>query len=235
MSLKILLSGITLGFADGILNPCTISVILFLITYLISLGANRKRLLKSGLSFVFGVALTYLIFMLALLKVLNIALSHYGGIAFTILGIIAIVLGLIEIKDFFWYGKGVSLKIPEFVKPKLQELTEKATIFSSFLLGIVSSLAEIPCAGFFPFAYTTLVTSATENIASQILYVLWYIIFFATPLSMIVVAVYVGLSYKSLEQYYEKGRRWMRLIAGLLMIMLGILFLAFPETIAKLG
>jgi len=99
--------GILLGFADGI-NPCMFGVLIFLLTYLISIG-SKKRVLKSGLIFAATAFVFYFTVMFLMHKLIfsTTALLPYISIIKIIIGIIALVMGSIEIKDFFFYGKGV--------------------------------------------------------------------------------------------------------------------------------
>lgn len=218
--------GILLGFADGI-NPCMFGVLIFLLTYLISIG-SKKRVLKSGLIFAATAFVFYFTVMFLMHKLIfsTTALLPYISIIKIIIGIIALVMGSIEIKDFFFYGKGVSLKIPEKFKPTLEKVTKQGTYFSAFLLAILSSLVELPCTIGIPLAYI----GAIDKKMNIFIALLIYNIFFITPVLIIVFSMYFSFSkYKNGEGEVTanniNNKKIMRLIAGIILCLMGLLFI----------
>lgn len=100
---------LTTALIDSI-NPCAIGVLVLLIATLLAISHNRRKMITIGLIYIGAVFLTYLAAgfgLLIFIQKLNISepLSY-------LVGGIVILLGAIEIKDFFWYGKGISLQIP---------------------------------------------------------------------------------------------------------------------------
>lgn len=218
--------GVLLGLADGI-NPCMFGVLIFLLTYLISIG-SKKRVLKSGLIFAVTVFIFYFIIMYLMHNLLfsTTALLPYLSTIKIVIGLIALVMGIIEIKDFFFYGKGISLKIPKVFKPMLEKITKRGTYFSAFLLAVLSSLVELPCTIGIPLAYI----GAVSNKMNIFLALLIYNIFFIIPVLVIVFSIYLSFS-KFKDREYEtsvtdlKNKKLMRLFAGIILCLMGILFL----------
>ena len=100
---------ITTALVDSI-NPCAIGVLVLLISTLLALSDNKKNMIKVGLIYISAVFLTYLLAGIGLLYFIQqFNIAKPLGI---LVGAIVIFLGLVEIKDFFWYGKGFSLTIP---------------------------------------------------------------------------------------------------------------------------
>ncbi len=222
-NLPLPLIGIVLGLLDGGFNPCALSVLFFLIAYLMGLGSRRKCLIM-GLIYSIMIFFVYFSFMYGLLKVISII--GYLEVIKNIVGIILIILGIIEMKDFFFYGRWVSLEIPKFAKPTIEKLVKAATIPSALLLGFFVSLVEIPCAGAFPFVYTTLLASRNIQGIENILYLVWYNIFFVLPLVTLTLMFYFGLAkVEEAEKRRMELRKYMRLVAGLIMVLLGIAML----------
>ncbi|MEM5793538.1 MAG: hypothetical protein QXY45_04265 [Candidatus Aenigmatarchaeota archaeon] len=213
------LLGAILGFIDGGFNPCALSVLIFLIAYLMGLGSKRKVLLI-GLTYSLMIFLTYFIFMFGAISVLSII--GYISIVKKIVGFIIIFVGIVEIKDFFWYGRWFSLEIPKFAKPTIEKLTKSATLTSAIILGFFVSVVEIPCAGAFPFVYLTILSERVQTPAN-ILYLLWYNLFFVLPLIILTLIFYFGLmKVEKVEETRLKLRKYMRLLSGLIMVGLGI-------------
>lgn len=106
---------IVIGLLDGF-NPCAMWVLLFLLSLLVNLQDRRKMALIAG-TFVLVSGLMYFAFMAAWLNMfLLIGLSRAVQIA---LGGIAVLVGAVNVKDFFALHHGISLSIPESAKPGL--------------------------------------------------------------------------------------------------------------------
>ena len=217
---SLLILGLALGLVDGTFNPCALSVIFFLFAYLMSIG-SRKKSLMIGSVYGLTVFFVYLVFMYGLLNV--IMLTGYFDVIKTIAGVLILIAGIIEIKDFFFYGKWVSLEIPKFAKPTIEKLVKMATLPSAFLLGIFVSFVEIPCAGVFPFIYITILGERVASAAASLIYLIWYCFFFVFPLIILTLIFYFGwMKVEEAEKKRLKIRKYMRLVAGLIMISLAI-------------
>src|SRR3989338_10798172 len=87
------------------INPCAIGVLILLVsTFIVS--RRKHNLLKIGLIYIGAVFLTYFLYglgLIAFLSVIPIVVAEYISIA---VGLIVVFMGLIEIKDYFWYGQG---------------------------------------------------------------------------------------------------------------------------------
>ena len=87
-------------------------------------------------------------------------------------------------------------------------------------------MVEIPCAGAFPFVYTTLLALRNVKGIENILYLLWYNLFFVLPLVILTLLFYFGLAkVEEAEKKRVRLRRHMRLVAGIVMSALGVAML----------
>ena len=98
---------------------------------------------------------------------------------------------------------------------------------SAFVLAVLSTFVELPCTIWIPLAY---VWAVWENI--NILLALWiYNLFFIIPLLIIVFGIYYWSSaFKTDENWNmaindSSSKKIMRLVAGLVLILLWILFI----------
>jgi glutaredoxin len=106
---------IAVGLLDGF-NPCAMWVLLFLLSLLVNLQDRRKMALIAG-TFVLVSGVIYFAFMAAWLNMfLLIGVSRAIQIA---LGGLALLVGTVNVKDFFALRHGISLSIPESAKPGL--------------------------------------------------------------------------------------------------------------------
>lgn len=223
MELPIPLFAIGLGLIDGILNPCALSVLFFLVAYLLSVGSSKKCL-KIGIVYSSAIFIVYFLFMYGMLNIISII--GLIEIIKTIVAVILIIAGALSLKDFFFYGKWVSLAIPEFAKPKISKLVKMATLPSAILLGVFVSLVEIPCAGGFPLAFITILAARGITGILSILYLLLYNFFFVFPLVLLVLIFYFGLQkVEKAEKFRLKTRKYMRLVTGLILVVLGLAML----------
>ena len=220
------LFGIALWFADWI-NPCMFWVLIFLLTYLVSIG-SRKKVLYSWLIFVVTTFVLYFAIMYWMHKLLfntNFFLKYISTVKYVI-WCLAIVLWLLEIKDFFWYGKWISLAIPKWAKPTLEYVTKKWTYMSAFILAVLSTFVELPCTIWIPLAYVWAVWTKINIFAA-----LWiYNFFFILPLIIIILGIYYGISAFKTKDWdlainKVSNKKIMRLVAGIILITLGVLFL----------
>src|SRR3989338_199692 len=122
------------------INPCAIGVLILLITTLLHLSNDRKKMLAVGAIYISAVFLTYLAAgfgLLLFIQKLNISQPLSW-----IVGILVILLGLIEIKDFWWYVKGISLQIPKKRAKQIMNWINHISIPGSVFLGMFVAAVE---------------------------------------------------------------------------------------------
>ncbi len=220
---------IVLGAAviDSI-NPCAIGVILFLSSVLLKVSSDKSLLLRLGLIYIATVYVVYTLSGLGLVWFQHTLISKgYAEIIGIIVGIFVISLGLIELKDFFWYGKGISLEISPKHKDKIVALTEKISVVSIITIGTFVALVELPCTGGPYLAITAILAKSFD--LQALFYLLIYNGIFVAPLIAILLLIYFGSSTVRLKQWRQKKRKWMNLASGILMISLGTLLILYYQ------
>ena len=218
---------ITTALIDSI-NPCAIGVLVILIATLLELSDDKKKMLKVGLIYITVIFLTYLAAgfgLLVFIQRLNI-----GQPLSFIVGAIVIILGFIEIKDFFWYGKGISLQIPKKHAKKIMKRIKNITLPGSIVLGMLVAAVELPCTGGPYLAITTIL--ARIGISLPVFFMLFvYNFIFVLPLLVILLLVTFGLDVKIVKNWKDDKKKWMRLFMGLIMISLGVLLILWANGI----
>ncbi len=199
------------------INPCAFAVLIFLLLYLTTLGASR-RVLKIGVAYIATVFIVYFLAGLGLLTAIQ-SLGWTRQI-FYVAAVISIVAGAINVKDFFWYGKGITLAIPKSKKPLIEKHIQKASFPAAIILGVLVSLFELPCTGGVYLAILSLI--AKNAYAMAVPYLLLYNLIFVLPLLIILFAVYFGVSAEKAEKLRVEKRKWLRLFMGIVMIALGL-------------
>jgi cytochrome c biogenesis protein CcdA len=209
------------------INPCAIGVLVLLIATLLTLSKNRKKMLLVGLIYILAVFVTYLLAgfgLLIFIQKLNISQPLSW-----IVGGLVIILGLLEIKDFFWYGKGLSLRIPAKRAEQIKKMMKKISIPGSIVLGV-----ELPCTGGPYLAITTVL--AKIGFSAKVFWLLvLYNLIFVLPLIVILALVYFGVKAKTIKNWKDKQKKWMRLFIGLVMLALGVLLILWAAGVIDFG
>lgn len=224
--------GLVIGSAaiDSI-NPCAIGVLILMVSVVLGQGGSPKRLLKVGLAYIFAIFFTYLIAGLGLVyffSAIPIVIAEYLSIA---VGLLVIVAGVLEIKDYFWYGKGFSLQIPTKFAHKIHDWsTQNQSVWGVMLLGAFVAAVELPCTGA-PYLAIITILRIDFNLVAFALMVLYNFIFVA-PLLIILGMIVGGTKISSVSKWKEESKGTMRLFMGLLLVGLGwILILIANGTI----
>ncbi len=215
------------ALADSI-NPCVFGVLIFLLAYMTRVFKNKARMLLAGGIYITAVYATYF-----LLGVGIFTLAATAGLAkpfYRLAAGIAILAGLLEIKDYFWYGRGFSLQmIPggaERVKKytQLMETMEKKhpslSLLIAALLGVLVVFVELPCTGAPYLAILGMLS--TGDYATGIPLLLLYNFIFILPLIVIVGLVYFGQTSRRMEKWRKENRGLMRLGIGIFLLALGL-------------
>ena len=222
-----MLSNITLPAVIGAaaldsINPCAFAVLIFLGTYLIAIKA-QNRVLKIGLTYIATVYLVYFLAGLGLLSALNS--FQITNAIYYLAGALLIILGLLDIKDFFVAGVGPTLKIPESAKPLIEKWTKRASIPAAIVLGFIVSAFELPCTGGIYLAIITLLSKESSQIPA-IAYLLIYNLIFVLPLLIILGIINLGESSARVKEWQRAHKKSLRLIMGLGMVLLGLLMVS---------
>ncbi|MEK6900840.1 MAG: hypothetical protein AABX37_00695, partial [Nanoarchaeota archaeon] len=188
---------------------------------------NKTKMLVAGLIYIVSVYITYFLLGIGLFT-----LAYTAGLAkpfYWFAAIIALTAGLLEIKDFFWYGKGFSLQMFPGAAQRIERYTRllKNTelkhpyfgfVISAFL-GVFVVFVELPCTGAPYLVILGLLSKGSY--AAGIPLLLLYNLVFILPLFVIIGLVYSGHASKTLERWRKKHRGTMRLVIGLFLLTLG--------------
>jgi len=210
------------GLADGI-NPCAFAVLLFIMAFLQQISGNKRKLLKITISYI--VAFLIMNILVGVLYFYTSMQLGYPAIIRLIAVVLALIAGLINIKDFFFYGKGFSLEIPKKAGKHIERLAMKATIPAAIVLGSLVAILEAPCS--IPIYLTVIeVLKSQGQVLVQVLpYILLYNLMFILPIVILAAIIYFGAEAKALEKWRESNRRYMKLALGIILILLAILMM----------
>lgn len=221
---------IAVGLLDGF-NPCAMWVLLFLLSLLVNLRDRMKMALIAG-TFVAVSGLVYFAFMAAWLNLfLLIGLSRAVQVG---LGGIALLVGVIHVKDFFAFRRGVSLSIPEIAKPglyaRIRAVLQAENLLGAFigvviLAGLVNFI-ELLCTAGFPALYTQILTLEQLPVWKYYAYLGLYNLAYIFDDSLMVTIAVITLTRTRLQ---ESAGRWLKLMSGAVMVGLGGILLLAPK------
>ena len=215
------------------INPCAIGVLILMISVLLAAKRSTKRILSLGFAYIFAVFFIYFLAGLGLTYFFaNIPLfvTEYLSI---IVGILIIIAGIIEVKDFFWYGKGFSLTIPPIFAKRLHNYSSKTTVLGIMFLGAFVSGVELPCTGAPYLAIITLLSQYFDFTAFLLL--ILYNVIFVSPLIVILLLVAGGKKLHEIKRWKQSNRKYMRLFVGLLLILMGWLLILIANGTINFG
>jgi cytochrome c biogenesis protein CcdA/glutaredoxin len=201
------------------INPCAFAVLIILMTTVLASG-QKKRALATGLAFTTSIFFSYLLMGLGLYQALS--LGNLSQIFFKIIGYLALTLGLFNLKDYFWYGKGFLMEVPLAWRPRLQSLLKSVTSpTGAFAIGFVVSLFLLPCTSG-PYLVILGMLAHQETYLTAFAYLVLYNLIFVLPMLVITYGVSHGLDPQRLEQIRRGKLRLLHLIAALVLIGMGL-------------
>jgi len=201
---------------EGI-NPCGFAALIVLLASLLLLKSKRS-VLCVGLAFIASVFVTHSLVGFGIME-----FYLFSGMSPLIRTIVILVIasaGIINIRDF-WRDKA-TLAIPTSLKPTLRKLASYASLPGALLLGFLATLVGLPCTG--PI-YLTMLDLIAGTPSKTVFYLLLYNLFYALPLFVILAIIYKGTSPEDIEAWRKGKRRYMKLIAGLVMLAIGLAML----------
>lgn len=217
-------------------NPCALSVLLFLLSVLVG-TRSRARMALVGGTFVLVSGLAYFTFMAAWLNLF--LLVGELRLVTVAAGAAATIAALINIKDYVWFRRGISLMIPESARPRifgrmldLGESTKlSAMLAGTLVVAVAVNAYEMLCTGGFPVVFTRILTLRELPTGTYYLYLLLYNVVYVVPLLLVVGAFTWTLGSRGIS---ELEARRLKLLSGLLMLGLGLLLLFAPERLMDL-
>jgi len=218
-----------LALADSV-NPCAIAVLtMVLIAILIQNPEKKKKVLYAGLAFVSAVFIGYIFYGVILIQFFKTFAEFLGknsGYVYKGLAILAMILGALNVKDFFFYKKGsFATEMPIFLRPKVKKIIEKIISPSgAFIIGFIITLFLLPCT-IGPYIVASGLISGLKFIET-IPWLLYYNLIFVIPMLVIVGIVYFGFAkVEDASRWKEKNIKKLHLVAGILLFLVGFFIL----------
>jgi hypothetical protein len=150
------------------------------------------------------------------------------------LGFFAATIGIIHVKDFFAFKKGISLSIPESAKPGIYTRIRKivsaenliGAIAGATVLAVLVNIIELLCTAGLPALYTEILTIQQYPAWKNYAYLGLYNVAYMFDDVLMVACVVITLGRHKLQ---EREGRWLKLASGAAILTLGLVMIFKPE------
>lgn len=234
---SLVLSTFLIALVDGV-NPCSLWALSILLALVLRTG-SRRRVLAIGGAFLAVTTLLYGLYIAGIYGFLTIA-ANETWIRLAMAGV-ALGFGVINLKDYFWFRRGLTLTIPDERKPWLYRRMRSvaasdkalpAALAGTAVLAVGVSVLETPCTAGYPLLWTNLLAEQGIGLAGSIpLFALYMLVFLLDELVVFGVALFAMRAMK-LE---ERAGRLLKLIGGVVMIVLAGTLVFTPEAMSSVS
>lgn len=229
---SIILIAIILGFIDGF-NPCAMWILLLLINMCISIK-DKKKMLIVCLTFIITSGIIYFLSMLGIGFILDLTTIAYIR---NIIAILAIVLGIYNLYTYIKTRKETGCHVVKKEKRKTiitkinNILNNKNTLLmfgGTIILATSVNLIEMACSLGFPTIFLEILSINNIHSFLKVTYLLIYILFYLIDDIVVLFLSIKAFEAKGISTKYNK---YVHLIGGIIMVLMGILLIFKPEWI----
>ncbi len=219
---------VSLAAVDAV-NPCALAVLTLMLIAILTYNPGKKRnILLAGAAFTVSVFVMYMVYGLVIIKFFQLiqAITYIRLTLYKILGLAAIILGLLNLKDFFWYKPGgLMTEMPIFMRPRLKKVLGGITSpAGAFAVGAFVTIFLLPCT-IGPYIIAGGILSAMDLLQTIPLLLLYNLIF-VLPMVAITIVVYLGVrEVENVSGWKDRNIRYLHLVAGAIIVLLGVAML----------
>lgn len=227
---------ITAGIVDSI-NPCAISLFIFLISSLARIQDIKSKIFSVGTGFILGSFLAYFAIGIGILKFITSTftafISAYNFI-YILFGIVAMLLGILSLIDAYYAKKSNIKKMKLQLPLRIKQISHyfvrninKTNIVGGFLLGALMSIFEFPCSGQVYLPTITIIGNPLSG-SKQFLLLLIYNFMFVLPLIIVILVFKFYYSSSIIVSFVSRNLFRTKVLTAMLFFALGsyLLFLA---------
>jgi len=226
-----------IAFVDGF-NPCSLWALSVLLALTIHSG-SRKKVFLVGIVFLTVTSLVYVLFITGLFTMFTVV--RFIGWIQVVAALAALFFAVVNIKDYFWYKKGISFTIADKNKPgiyaRMRRVMEAgdsmwALIGATVVLSAGISLVEFSCTAGFPVIWTNLLISQEASVMTFVALILLYMLIY--QIDELGIFSFAVLTLKA-GRFEEKHGRLLKLAGGMLMLTLAVVMLVNPAWMNQIG
>lgn len=208
--------GLLAGF-----NPCLFAILAFIASVALASTGKRRNVFYIVAAFSLGIFVTYLVFGLGLLRIMQ----SFNGIQDYIRTFLVLLVGALGVWHVYdaWHMKHNTKST--FYTPKsfirlTESMTERVNLPAAFFLGALFSLIKAPCVGA---VYFVILDMVKEKSMAGIAYLTVYNLGVVLPVFIIGIAIAFGLKPETVDDFRNKHRSGMRLVTGITLLAIAVL------------
>ncbi len=227
---SLVVTTVLIALVDGF-NPCSLWVLTILIAMALRTG-SRKLTMLIGLVFIGVSGLVYALFIAGIFSVLTVlTISNWVRI---LVAVVAGAFAVVNIKDYFFYQRGLSFSIPDKQKPGIYAKTRAVIantdnvplmVASTAALAAGVSLIELACTAGFPVVWSNILTAHNLTAGAFVGLLLIYMLIYQLDELLLFSVAVVTLRASKMQ---EKHGRILKLVSGMLMLCLAIVMIVDP-------
>ncbi len=207
------------GLVDGV-NPCAFATMLFFLSWIAVRGGGRYRVLVTGIAFIGGIYIAYLLIGFGIAGFLRKAdgMETVRRLLRYIFAVAALIFAALSVRDAFLAknGKtsGMILQLPKFLKQKAHKVIRKngkqsdkisiIMVFGFFITGTIVAVIELACTGQI---YLPTIAYMVQSGADSALPFLWLNLYnaaFILPLFTLLLLVFGGMEQEKIRLWFSR-------------------------------
>ncbi|MDI6740422.1 MAG: hypothetical protein QME74_08680 [Candidatus Edwardsbacteria bacterium] len=219
---------IAAGLLDGI-NPCSLAVLVFFISYLAFVGRRRWEILAVGIAYTFADFLVYFLIGVGSLSFLMSlkALPVLSRVLYWIAAAAGLVLAFYNLRDYLKARKGdysgMDLQLSTAAKQRIHKVIRErmgagSLITGAFTVGLITSVLEFACTGQVYLPTIAFVAQIAPMKLQAYGYLLLYNLMFEVPMIAAFVIAFWGVSSKRIAAWAQRSVPAVKLATALLFL-----------------
>jgi cytochrome c biogenesis protein CcdA len=234
---SLLVATAVIALVDGF-NPCSLWALSILLALVLN-TRSRRRVAAVGLTFLAVTTILYGVYIIGLYSVL----SYVGYLAWIRVAVaaLAITFGIINVKDYFAFGRGPSLTISARRKPQLYQRMRYVAdpdrpllpvLGGTAALAVGVSLLETPCTAGFPVLWADLLAEQGVAAATAVALFAVYMVVFLVDELLVLAGAIVAMRVTKMT---ERHGRLLKLVGGVVMLTLAAVLLFAPQLMESIA
>lgn len=219
---------IAAGLLDGV-NPCSLAVLVFFISYLSFVGRKRWEILAVGIAYTFADFLVYFLIGIGSLSFLMglKALPVLSRVLYWIAVAAGLVLALYNFRDYLKARKGdfssMDLQLSTAAKQRIHRVIRErmgagSLVTGAFVIGLLTSVLEFACTGQVYLPTIAFVAQIAPLRLQAYGYLLLYNLMFEVPMIATFVIAFWGVSSKRIADWAKASVPAVKLATALLFL-----------------
>lgn len=219
------------GLIDGI-NPCAFSTLIFMLSLLAVLKAERRRIILAGISYCFAVYLSYFAIGFGLFRFIKL-FSNFKILQMilnTSMIALLLLLAFLSFRDAWRFRKNgnssdISLQLSASMKGKIRSflrkgLSYKFIIPGAFIAGILVTAIESVCTGQVYVPTLVFLAGESDNSLKWIGLLAIYNFMFILPLLLLFLIYLKGTGIQALLKFAKQEVFWAKILMGIFFLIL---------------